>query len=82
MTLQARTLAPETLAANLRQERERALQQEKESWAKVKGRYPGQNGHDPDEWRKWQAFANRVQALSEQLHAAEPKAAVRNWRGS
>ena len=82
MTLNTAALAADSATAQLRQERDLAVQQEKDRWAKVKGKYPGQRGHDPDEWQKWQAVANRVQALSQELKAAGPQAPVRHWRGS
>jgi hypothetical protein len=69
-----------TLIADLERRRHRAMQEERDTWARVKGKYPGQTGHDAEEWRKWECVANKVQALSRQLEAAAPARVARRWR--
>lgn len=46
---------------------EQASERERELWAKVRGKYPGQPGHDPEQWQQWMEASRLVQTLFQLL---------------
>ncbi len=44
-----------------------ASMDERVLWEAVRGKHPGQPGHDEKAWEQWLAAANRVRHLGEQL---------------
>lgn len=53
----------------LTREYEQAILAERALWGRVKGRHPGTDGHDSEDWAKWLAAAERVRDLSMLLQA-------------
>jgi hypothetical protein len=43
---------------------------ERARWEAVRGRGPGQRGHDPDAWRKWMAPVKEMQGAAALLRSA------------
>jgi hypothetical protein len=55
---------------NLPELNEEACADERRRWMMVKGKHPGQPGHDAGAWAEWTDAARRVQALGVRLAVA------------
>jgi hypothetical protein len=42
-----------------------AMGDERRLWERVKGKHPGQSGHDPGAWQAWAVAERRVRELTQ-----------------
>jgi hypothetical protein len=51
----------------LEEQLRKASARERELWEQVKGKYPGQDDHDPARWGEWMEAAQLVRDLARRL---------------
>lgn len=56
----------------LRAQLRAASLKERELWAKVSGKHPGQPGHDAALWAEWLKAADLVRELADRIRHSQP----------